>query len=92
MVAVCDVGRKVSLWLICDSVLTRPGWGKLGTSDGVALPESVYVLRGRYAPHDWLFPQCAAVIHHGGAGVPLTSSPMHPPGRAWPALALISRA
>jgi sterol 3beta-glucosyltransferase len=20
------------------------------------------------APHDWLFPQCAAVIHHGGAG------------------------
>ncbi len=19
-------------------------------------------------PHDWLFPQCAAVVHHGGAG------------------------
>ncbi|CAK0786710.1 hypothetical protein CVIRNUC_009924 [Coccomyxa viridis] len=44
------------------------GWGKLGTADGVAVPESVYVLRGRYAPHDWLFPQCAVVIHHGGAG------------------------
>ncbi len=20
------------------------------------------------APHDWLLPQCAAVVHHGGAG------------------------
>jgi sterol 3beta-glucosyltransferase len=20
------------------------------------------------APHDWLFPRCAAIIHHGGAG------------------------
>ena len=19
-------------------------------------------------PHDWLFPKCAAVVHHGGAG------------------------
>ena len=19
-------------------------------------------------PHDWLFPQCSAVVHHGGAG------------------------
>ena len=25
------------------------GWGKLGTANGVAVPESVYVLRGRYA-------------------------------------------
>lgn len=21
-----------------------------------------------YAPHDWLFPKCAGVVHHGGAG------------------------
>ena len=41
----------------------------------MAVPESVYVLRGRYAPHDWLFPQCAAVVHHGGAGVPLSFPP-----------------
>ena len=20
------------------------------------------------APHDWLFPRCAAIVHHGGAG------------------------
>ena len=38
------------------------GWGGLtvGTRDDVfALPE---------APHDWLFPRMAAVVHHGGAG------------------------
>ncbi|KAJ0959662.1 hypothetical protein J5N97_000680 [Dioscorea zingiberensis] len=23
-------------------------------------------------PHDWLFPQCAAVVHHGGAGTTAT--------------------
>jgi UDP:flavonoid glycosyltransferase YjiC (YdhE family) len=31
-----------------------------------AFPDSVYVLDS--APHDWLFPQVAAVVHHGGAG------------------------
>lgn len=45
-----------------------PGWGRLGTTEGVTVPEDVYVLRGRYAPHDWLFTRCAAVVHHGGAG------------------------
>ncbi len=29
-------------------------------------PSSVYVLDA--APHEWLFPQMAAVVHHGGAG------------------------
>ena len=24
------------------------------------------------APHDWLFPRCAALIHHGGAGTTAT--------------------
>ena len=49
------------------------GWGQLGTVKGIAVPEDVYVLRGRYAPHDWLFPRCAAVVHHGGAGrAPIT--------------------
>jgi sterol 3beta-glucosyltransferase len=31
-----------------------------------AMPESVHVLDG--APHSWLFPRTAAVVHHGGAG------------------------
>lgn len=39
------------------------GWGGLQTSD---LPENVFAIES--APHAWLFPQVAAVIHHGGAG------------------------
>lgn len=39
------------------------GWGGLTEAD---LPPGV--LRIRAAPHDWLFPRCAAVVHHGGAG------------------------
>lgn len=39
------------------------GWGGLRTSD---LPASIFRLQE--APHDWLFPQMAAVAHHGGAG------------------------
>jgi sterol 3beta-glucosyltransferase len=39
------------------------GWGGLAAAD---LPPSVYLLAE--APHDWLFPQMAAVVHHGGAG------------------------
>jgi UDP:flavonoid glycosyltransferase YjiC (YdhE family) len=31
-----------------------------------AFPDSVYSLD--FAPHDWLFPRMAAVVHHGGAG------------------------
>ena len=39
------------------------GWGGLHAED---LPDSVYMLRS--APHSWLFPRMAAVVHHGGAG------------------------
>jgi UDP:flavonoid glycosyltransferase YjiC (YdhE family) len=39
------------------------GWGALQQTD---LPDSVFMLDS--APHDWLFPQMAAVVHHGGAG------------------------
>ena len=39
------------------------GWAGLG---GDALPENVFSLK--YAPHSWLFPRMAAVVHHGGAG------------------------
>jgi UDP:flavonoid glycosyltransferase YjiC (YdhE family) len=44
------------------AVLHR-GWGGLGEAE---LPDSVYRLE--YAPHRWLFPQMAAVVHHAGAG------------------------
>jgi sterol 3beta-glucosyltransferase len=39
------------------------GWGGLRAT---ALPEHVHLLEA--APHAWLFPRCAAVVHHGGAG------------------------
>ncbi len=39
------------------------GWGGLEAMD---LPENI--LKIEKAPHDWLFPRMAAVVHHGGAG------------------------
>lgn len=39
------------------------GWGGLAVAD---LPPDIYLLDE--APHDWLFPRMAAVVHHGGAG------------------------
>lgn len=39
------------------------GWGDLGQ---YPLPAHVYRLD--YAPHRWLFPRMAAVVHHAGAG------------------------
>jgi sterol 3beta-glucosyltransferase len=44
-------------------VVLATGWGGLVTAE---LPEFAYALQS--VPHDWLFPRCAAVIHHGGAG------------------------
>ncbi len=43
--------------------LLLTGWGGLSEID---LPD--YVFKIEFAPHDWLFPQMAAVVHHGGAG------------------------
>lgn len=39
------------------------GRANLGQFD---LPDTVYLLD--YAPHSWLFPRMAAVVHHAGAG------------------------
>jgi UDP:flavonoid glycosyltransferase YjiC (YdhE family) len=39
------------------------GWAGLSSAK---LPETVFCLED--APHDWLFPRMAAVVHHGGAG------------------------
>lgn len=39
------------------------GWGGLSSAD---LPDQVYMLSS--VPHSWLFPQMAAVVHHGGVG------------------------
>ncbi|MBK8050611.1 MAG: hypothetical protein IPK16_28010 [Anaerolineales bacterium] len=43
--------------------LLLTGWGGLRTTQ---VPINVFVVDA--APHQWLFPRMAAVIHHGGAG------------------------
>lgn len=44
--------------------LVSKGWGGFGSN--ADCPENVFMLEN--TPHDWLFPRCSAVIHHGGAG------------------------
>ncbi|HZB08985.1 MAG TPA: glycosyltransferase [Rubrobacter sp.] len=39
------------------------GWGGLSASE---VPEDVLLVRE--APHDWVLPRVASVVHHGGAG------------------------
>jgi len=46
------------------------GWAHLG---GEAPPPNVYLIDD--CPHDWLFPRCRAVCHHGGAGT--TAAGLH---------------
>lgn len=55
---------------ICDALqragrrgIVSAGWGGLGAA---APPEHIHLIDE--CPHDWLFPRCAAVCHHGGAG------------------------
>jgi hypothetical protein len=43
--------------------LVSKGWGNIGGKD---VPDNVFLLGN--VPHDWLFPHCSAVVHHGGAG------------------------
>ena len=45
--------------------LVSKGWGGIG-GEGNDVPDSVFMLGN--TPHDWLFPKCVAVVHHGGAG------------------------
>jgi UDP:flavonoid glycosyltransferase YjiC (YdhE family) len=43
--------------------IVSEGWAHLG---GETLPPDVLLIGD--CPHDWLFPRCRAVCHHGGAG------------------------
>jgi UDP:flavonoid glycosyltransferase YjiC (YdhE family) len=44
-------------------MVVQSSWSKLEIEDGSELLRNVGP-----CPHDWLLPQCRAVIHHGGAG------------------------
>lgn len=65
-----SVDEQKTTRMIVDSIkqagvraIVATGWGAL--AQDVASQE-LFVLES--APHDWLFPRCAAVVHHGGAG------------------------
>jgi len=49
------------------------GWGGLGVIDGAAV-RSPHVHVVDTVPHGWLFPRCAAAVHHGGAGTTAAST------------------
>jgi sterol 3beta-glucosyltransferase len=59
------IGRAVLEALRCTRQrgILLTGWGGW-TPD--PLPADVFVLDA--APHDWLFPRCSVIVHHGGAG------------------------
>ncbi|MFC2043039.1 glycosyltransferase [Chloroflexota bacterium] len=44
-------------------VVLLGGWASIHEGN---LPDHIYAIES--APHDWLFPYMAAVVHHGGAG------------------------
>lgn len=55
---VLDAVRQAGVRAVVSS-----GWEGISAADA---PDNVLLIKG--APHDWLFPQMAAVVHHGGAG------------------------
>ena len=42
------------------------GWGGIGSVSHGYRDNNIYFIGN--CPHDWLFQQCAALVHHGGAG------------------------
>lgn len=53
-----------ALELASQRAVVALGWNKLNWHD--PFPDRVFLLES--APHSWLFPQMAVVVHHGGAG------------------------
>jgi sterol 3beta-glucosyltransferase len=58
--AVTEAARRAGV-----RILIGAGWTELARA-GAGLPEYVRTVGG--VDHDWLFPRCRAVIHHGGTG------------------------
>ena len=46
----------------CRAIIQK-GWAGMTPT---SLPDEILLIGS--APHDWLFPRMAAVVHHGGAG------------------------
>lgn len=61
--AFCKLIFEATVQANVRAVVSR-GWGGMG--DGMDVPDGVFMIDN--VPHDWLFPQVDAVVHHGGAG------------------------
>jgi sterol 3beta-glucosyltransferase len=60
--ATIEASRRLGIRL-----LVGAGWSNLAAVKEHRLPKDVFVL-SEAVDHEWLFPQCAGVIHHGGSG------------------------
>jgi UDP:flavonoid glycosyltransferase YjiC (YdhE family) len=65
--AAADVAWCASLIHSADHV-SADDWGEHAKL--IAKQHEGQVLLISAVPHSWLFPRCAAVVHHGGAGAP----------------------
>jgi UDP:flavonoid glycosyltransferase YjiC (YdhE family) len=63
-------GADAATGLVTEALRRAGQRGILLGAAGVSEPErlSETILATGAVPHDWLFPRCAAVVHHGGAG------------------------
>ncbi|KAJ9657427.1 hypothetical protein H2198_004302 [Neophaeococcomyces mojaviensis] len=61
--AFCELIFEATVQAGVRAIVSR-GWGGMG--DGMDIPDGVFMIDN--VPHDWLFPQLDAVVHHGGAG------------------------
>ncbi|GKD70126.1 hypothetical protein Tco_1324216, partial [Tanacetum coccineum] len=57
---------NIVVWLVLEQYLAASEWSLEQSAIVAKLKDFVYLLDNYQ--HDWLFLQCAAVVHHGGAG------------------------
>jgi sterol 3beta-glucosyltransferase len=86
--SVPDIRSNDLVTMACEALVSANRRGVVLTGDfhgaGGLLSDRVYVLN--WAPHDWLFPQMCAVVHHAGVGttaeglrwgLPTVTAPQH---------------
>eukprot|EP00906_Rhabdomonas_costata_P021130 RCo030704 len=64
----CIVAKALKMSRV--RAIMHQGWMRLG--EACKVDANVFLLKDP-VPHEWLFPRCSAVCHHGGAGTSHTS-------------------
>ncbi|KAK3811291.1 MAG: hypothetical protein J3Q66DRAFT_404671 [Benniella sp.] len=54
------------------SMVDSAGVGQKTMQEEIVIPPRIYMIKS--VPHDWLFPQLAGCVHHGGAGTAAAGS------------------